>query len=163
MSLKSVMLCKQISRVLLMMLILIHHTVGWSTIMLKKLYAWSSQGHRISTWRCIWHPLQDIHPSVSYKTSQNLNASGSLIVFNTTSFTHHDIVKIPLGGGNTQLKLKIMQMSKDGSHAVWTGLYADCIPLVGMSSLFSCLICNLILMPLIAVSTVQDHPELFSL
>lgn len=105
---------------------------------------------RISTPLSLTKPL---------KTS---SASGSLIVFNTTSFTHHDIVKIPLGGGNTQLKLKVMQMSKDGSLAVWTGLYADCIPPVGMSSLFSCLICNLILMPLIAVSTVQDHPELFS-
>ena len=37
-----------------------------------KALCWSSRGRRIPTRRCIRHPLQEIHPSVSYETSQNV-------------------------------------------------------------------------------------------
>ena len=104
------------------------------------------------------------------KPLKTSSASGNLIAFNTTSFARRDVVKIPLSGAGAQLKSKVVQTSKDGSIgyalmdcaaggslAVPTGLYADCMPPVGMSGPFSCLIYNSILMPFTAFSTGPDN------
>jgi alpha-mannosidase len=73
------------------------------------------------------------------------NVAGDIVAFNTTFFPRRDVVKIPLRGGASQLKSKVVQTSLDGnvgyalmdssggySLAIPSGLYADCMPASGM-------------------------------
>ena len=82
--------------------------------------------------------------------SKSLDGSGNLIAFNTTFFSRRDVVKIPLRGASSFLKNKVVQTSLDGSVgyalmdcseggnlAVPKGLFADSMPVSGMSYLIS--------------------------
>ena len=74
--------------------------------------------------------------------------TGTIVGFNTTFFPRRDIVEVPLTGAAQRLKSQVVQTSKNGTSgfalldcaagggvAYWTGMYADCKPVSGMSSL----------------------------
>lgn len=82
--------------------------------------------------------------SIPYSVTSAPKSAGSLLGVNTTFFPRRDIVQVPLGSANAQLKSQMVQVSKDGATgyalldgsasgqiAKPVGFFADCKPVSG--------------------------------
>ncbi len=90
-------------------------------------------------------------PSVSLSDpSFKSKKTGTIVGFNTTFFPRRDIVEVPLSGAAQRLKSQVVQTAKNGASgfalldcsagggvAYGTGMYANCKPVSGTSSVLS--------------------------
>lgn len=87
--------------------------------------------------------LEDAFSVLLPRSSPLLSNSASeiLVAFNPTSFTRHDVIKVPLSGDAARMKAQVIQTSTDGKHgyvlmhSVGTkvasqpvGMFSDCMP-----------------------------------